>query len=149
GQAGGNGAALSTWDNNISNNFASGTTVVNYLNSAPVSFLDTNAVTAGAITNSTVSIQAAGVTPASVTFNNSAVAYTLNNVSGVIGLAGTGTLAKSGTALLTISSPNTFTGGTTISAGTVVLGTSAATLGNVSLTGGNAIPGGSILRGAN
>lgn len=79
-------------------------------------------------TNKTVTISAANVSPAVVNFNNStANNYTIN---GPFGIAA-GALNKNGTGNVTISSTNTYTGGTTINAGTLTL-SGAGTLGAAS-----------------
>jgi autotransporter-associated beta strand protein len=81
----------------------------------------------GAKTNP-VSISAANVNPASVTFNNSTATY---NFSGGYGITGIGSVTKNGTAPVYLFTSNSYTGGTTINAGTVVIN-SAASLGDPS-----------------
>lgn len=56
------------------------------------------------------------VTPASVTFNNSAKNYTVSGAG-----IGSGLLVKNGTGSVTISSANTYTGGTTVNGGALTL----------------------------
>jgi autotransporter-associated beta strand protein len=63
------------------------------------------------------------VAPASTTFNNTSVAYSL---SGAFGITGATSLVKNGTGTLTIGNANTFTGGVVINAGVVKLGTAGA-----------------------
>ncbi len=123
GQTAGNGAANSTWDTTgTPTNWATGSTPINYLEGAAVTFQDTNTVTTSNVTNGTVTIQAAGVNPFSVLFNNSAVNYTVGNASGSVGMAGTMTLTKSGTGTVTFISANTYTGGSIINNGMLQIG---------------------------
>ncbi len=74
------------------------------------------------------------VTPGSLTVNNSRSDYTF---SGTGSIAGAASLVKSGTGALTISTTNTFSGGTTLSAGTINANAAGA-LGNgpIILNGG-------------
>ncbi len=74
-----------------------------------------------AVTNRSVDIQGADVSPGLVTFNNSTGDYTLSSSTGH-GIIGTAGLVKSGTSALIITNANTFTGATTINAGTLQLG---------------------------
>ncbi len=69
----------------------------------------------------------------------SVVSYTASKnytLSGTGSIAGTNTLTKSGGGILTITTPNTFTGGTILSSGTILLGTNvnSAALGFGALT---------------
>lgn len=104
-------------------------------------------------TNTTVTISAANVSPAVVNFNNSSKNYIIN---GSFGIAA-GTVNKSGSGNVTISTVNSYAGGTTINAGTITLsgsgklgapggslavvdgtlnlGSTSQTLGAVSITG--------------
>lgn len=66
-----------------------------------------------------------GVTPNSVTFNNSALAYTVFSNDGT-GIGGTSGLIKNGTAPTIIQNANSFTGQTIVNAGTLNLQNSAA-----------------------
>ena len=59
------------------------------------------------------------VSPGSVTVNNTTGNYTISG-NGTIG--GTGSLTKSGTGTLTLSTPNTYTGGTIVTAGKLLIG---------------------------
>jgi len=77
-----------------------------------------------------VNISAANVSPTSVTFNNSGTNYTLDSTGG-FGIAGTGSLTKTGTGTVTISTVNSYTGGTNINEGTLAL-SGSGTLGPVS-----------------
>lgn len=84
--------------------------------------------------NTTLNLTAA-VSPASVTVNNSSLAYTISGSA----IGGAGSLTKSGAGALTLSGINTFSGGTTINAGTVNLnngGSSGTLRGNVTVNSG-------------
>lgn len=72
-------------------------------------------------TTTTPNISAANVSPVSVTFSNSAKAYTVSS-SGGFGIAGNAALTKTGTNILTLLTNNTYTGITTINAGTLQIG---------------------------
>ncbi len=123
GQTGGNGAPDSVWGTTGDTNFATGSTPASYTEGAAVTFQDLNTVTGTNVTNGTVTVQATGVSPASVTVNNSlAVPYTFNNAGGTIGIAGTTSLTKSGAGTLTLAGANTYSGGTAINGGIVNLG---------------------------
>ncbi len=68
----------------------------------------------------TVNVNAANVTPASVTFSNSgAVSYSL---TGSFGIAGSTSVTVNGGGLVTFNNNNTYTGPTTITAGTLAIG---------------------------
>ncbi len=91
---------------------------------APTSFLtgdtvvfdDSAGTTAGGTTS--VSISGTGnVSPGAVTFNNNAYNYT---ISGPYGITGAGALYVNGTGSVTMSTSNTYTGGTNINAGTLI-----------------------------
>ena len=96
-----------------------------------VTFNDNNGSATGryAVTLSTT------VSPGSVTFNNSTSSYT---VSGIGSIGGTGSLTKLGTNTVTLSTSNTYSGGTSINAGVLNVGSSGAlgTTGTVSFGGG-------------
>ena len=134
-----------TWDVNDSTNTiwkdsASPSPNVTYYQQSvvgdPVVFGDTY-ITA----NTTVTLNT-NISPASVTFNNSTYNYTNTGAGGITGPTA---LIKSGTAAVTLSAANTYTGGTTINQGTVNtgvaggLGASAVTIasaGTLNLTAG-------------
>jgi autotransporter-associated beta strand protein len=128
--AGGN----NIWDTATSSNWNSGaaTTVFHALDN--VTFNDNNGSATGRYSvtlNTTVS-------PGSVTVNNSGGNYT---IGGAGSIGGTGSLTKSGTGTLTLSTPNTYTGGTNVSNGRLLIDptsstTSALPTGALSVSGG-------------
>jgi hypothetical protein len=102
------GGAGTTWSNATgSGNWkkTSDSTPADYGNGAAVIFNDS------ATGSLTASINAADVSPASVVFNNSTKAYVVN---GTRGIAGSATVLKQGTAKVTISSVNSYSGVTTL-----------------------------------
>jgi autotransporter-associated beta strand protein len=106
-----------TWDTTSKNwNNSSSATTFSSINADNVTFNDTN--------NGHYSVTiSTTVTPGSTTVNNSAGNYTF---TGAGGIGGSGALTKSGTAALTLSTTNTYTGGTIVSAGTLILSGSGA-----------------------
>lgn len=82
----------------------------------PSVFNDTAAIFA-------VTVDAAGVSPTKVTFNNSTNDYTFTGGS----INGAGTLVKGGTAATTLAQSNTYSGGTTINGGTLRIGNGGTT----------------------
>ena len=124
-----------------STNWANGSTAASYLDGANVTFSDTNSLTGGAISNSNVAIQAAGVQPNSITFSNNAVNYTLSNASGTAGIAGSTGIVLSGSGTVNLQSPNSFQGPVAINAGILNI-TNSAALGSslgVSVASGGAL----------
>lgn len=78
---------------------------------------------------------ATDVDPSSMTFAGSTLDYTLASTGGTIT---SGSLAKTGAALLTVTGANTFAGGTTLSAGRIRVGSdSALGTGTITITGGS------------
>ena len=82
----------------------------------------------------TVSIASAGVTPESVTFNNSSKAYTL--IGGPI--MGATSLVLSGSGTVTLSNSNSYTGGTNVGDGTLIVTVASALPNDGALTVGGA-----------
>jgi len=80
------------------------------------------------------------LTPATVTFNNSSLNYTLlpvNSTPNANEITGGTSLVKSGTGVLTITHTNSYTGGTTINAGTLSFSNGAlGTYGAITMNGG-------------
>jgi autotransporter-associated beta strand protein len=109
-----------------------GHTATNFWVNDAVEFNDTYDLGSGptAVTNSTVTITG-GVAPVSTTFNNSSVNYTVNS-SDSTGITA-GTLVKNGAGSVTISTANTYSGGTTLNAGTLNVNNASA-IGTGSLT---------------
>lgn len=86
-------------------------------------------------TNTAVNIDTANVSPTVTTFNNSTKSYT---IAGGFGIAA-GSVIKNGSNSVTISSVNSYNGGTTVNAGTLAMsgsGTLGASTGAVTVTGG-------------
>lgn len=83
---------------------------------SPVVFPDSGTVDIENPPNPNVVIDAAGVSPGSVTFNNYLVDYSISGAGGINGANG---LLKQGTANVTISTANAYTGVTRLEAGTL------------------------------
>jgi autotransporter-associated beta strand protein len=97
------------------------TTDVNWTaSSGTASYVDGEAVTFGEPTanNSVVTISGSAVTPLSVTFSNSSNSYTVSGGS----ITGTTSLVKTGAGLVTLSTSNSYTGGTFVNGGTLATG---------------------------
>jgi autotransporter-associated beta strand protein len=103
------GVVTNVWDINTTTNWTENGSPAAYLNGAPVVFDDTGI-------NPNVNL-APGISPLSVTVNNSLVSYSF--AGGSIG--GTGGLIKNGGGTLTISNANSYSGSTVINNGTVQL----------------------------
>jgi len=115
-----------TWDT-TNNNWNNGTSATTYSDGSSVTFNDNNNGHYAVTLNTAVS-------PESVTVSNSSGNYT---ISGAGDIGGTGSLTKSGTGTLTLSTVNTYAGGTNVTAGTLVVGVNGALPdGDVSVTGG-------------
>jgi autotransporter-associated beta strand protein len=79
-----------------------------------------------------VTVTAPSVSPDTIVLSNSAKDYSIGGNP----ISGSGGLTKSGTGTLTLSSPNTYSGGTTLNGGTVSFGTGAlGTAGTVTFAG--------------
>ena len=85
---------------------------------------------------------ATNVSPASVTFNNSADSYTIGSVGG-FSIAGGGALTLAGPGIVTLNNFNTYSNSTTISNGTLLINGSIGN-GPVSVSGGTLGGSGSI-----
>jgi autotransporter-associated beta strand protein len=124
-----------TWDSENNNNWSNGSvatgiaTAVNYMNGDNVTFNDTNNGHYHVTLNTTV-------TPGNITVNNTLGNYV---ISGTGGIAGSGALTKSGNATLTLSTLNTYTGGTTISAGTLSFANGALGSGGITFSGSSTL----------
>ncbi len=115
-------------------NWNNGIQADQYTDGSNVTFNDTNSGNYAVTLNETVS-------PHSVTVNNSSGNYT---ISGTGHIAGTGSLTKMGSDTLTLSTVNTYSGGTIVNAGKLVVGVNGA-LPDHSLT----ITGGEVQLAAN
>ena len=139
----------SSWDTlGAANNWANGTTPAAYANPNAATFNDTSAITSGQIANSIITIQTGGVTPATVTFNNSAVNYTFSNNGGdTVGIAGATGITKLATSTGTVflQSANTFTGPVAINAGAINISNGNA-LGTVGGQSGVTVASGAALQ---
>ena len=121
-----NAASTGLWNNNLDVNWLNGAVNDVYYDNDSVLFDDTPG------TAQAISI-ASAVTPGAVTFNNASVPYTLSGGA----ISGTTSLVKNNTGILTLSSANTFSGGTTLNNGTLRLGDAAAVgSGTLTLAGG-------------
>lgn len=81
----------------------------------------------------TVAVDAAGMSPLSTTFDNSLNAYTLTGGE----IYGTSSLVKRGSNTVTLSQPNSYTGGTIVNAGTLVFdGATNTSSGGVTVNAG-------------
>ena len=112
-----------TEDNTGPNSWAlkAGQTPTSFWLNDVVEFNDTYNLGAGAVAVAVSSISVgSNVNPTSVTFNNSAVNYTIS--SGSFGITGSGTLTKNGTGTVVIAAQNSYTGSTVINAGTLEIG---------------------------
>lgn len=132
------GQSSSTWDT-TSTSWASWnpiTKVVAASNSGgtyyAATFGDKNPLTNATVANANISIQAAGVAPPSVVFNNStAVSYSFSNAGGgTTGIAdsasGPTSVIKNGNGTVTLLSANSFTGPVYLNAGRLNIRNSAA-----------------------
>ncbi len=111
-----NGDISGIWDVNGSANWLNGATGSAYQAGDHARFDDTASGTTNVVLNDTVQ-------PASVVFDNSTKNYTLD---GTGSLQGFSSLTKSGSGLVTITTDNTYSGGTTINAGTLEVGNGGA-----------------------
>jgi autotransporter-associated beta strand protein len=109
------GAASGNW-NTAETNWKRTGGPTQYGGSSPAVFDDTGS-------NTNITIQSAGVSPASVVFNNSAaVSYTLGGGQ----IAGTGGLTVSGGGQVTLTGSNTYSGGTSVVDGLLLAENSSA-----------------------
>jgi len=120
------------WDEQITQNWNDVTYNVN-----PDIFYDVDAVTFDDTASNFSPVLSGVLSPGSVTFNNSlSHAYAL---SGTGGIAGMTSVVKNGTGTITLSTANSYTGGTIINAGLVQVNSAAslgAASGDVTMNGG-------------
>jgi fibronectin-binding autotransporter adhesin len=115
------------------NNFGSALTTNNFVNAKVatggfVTFADNyyNGTTAVAATNTSVVVDAAGVSATNVYFDNVTLNYTFTNASGTVGITGATTLNKRGAGTVTLASANSHTGGNVVSGGILQVNSDAA-----------------------
>ncbi len=127
------GTASSSWDTNpATTNWSlvglSSTAASAYQDGSNVTFSDTFPTSSGtlAVSNANVVVQAAGVQPNAIVFNNNALNYTLSNASGTAGIAGATGITLSGSGTVNLQSPNSFQGQVAINAGILNISNSAA-----------------------
>jgi autotransporter-associated beta strand protein len=126
------GTGGAAWNASATNNFADNpySAALNTTNFATAK-IPLNAVTFGnaywdngtamPVTQTNITVDAAGVSVGTVYFDNSAVNYTVENASGTVGISGTTALIKDGSGQVTLNSVNSYTGGTTVNGGLLKL----------------------------
>jgi autotransporter-associated beta strand protein len=124
------------WDTATSSNWNNGSSNTVFNAQDNVTFNDNNPSNTAA--NYAVTLNTT-VSPGSVVVNNSNGNYSISGSGGSIG--GTGSLTKSGTGTLTLSTPNAFTGGTIVTAGKLLIEPTSATT--------SALPTGALSVGGN
>jgi autotransporter-associated beta strand protein len=122
------GQAGSTWDT-ASANWAGWNSTLGAVTATnaggtyyAATFGDLNPLTNATVANAAITIQATGVTPPSLVFNNStAVSYSFSNAAGGTGIGNSGgnptAIIKNGTGSVTLSGSNSFTGPVYVNAG--------------------------------
>lgn len=113
------------WDINLSSNWVNGGNSDVYFDLDNVSFTDAGTNSLGTINDPTLDVV---VTPSAVVFNSSSN-YSLASPLGTGQIAGSGKLTKSGAGKVTITTTNTYTGGTLVNGGILAVGSTGA-LGN-------------------
>ncbi len=118
----------SAWDTTTSNWYNFNAVSTNFSTATPVSFGDTQYSGGPMVTNSNITISGTGgVSPASVTFNNTntpvtGVAYTITSSDSTnLGITGSAGVTLNGTGTVTFVGQNTYTGATTLNAGTLII----------------------------
>jgi fibronectin-binding autotransporter adhesin len=131
------------WDINTTANWNNTvTSPVVYSDGSAVYFTDTNGPGGSALPAGAYNVQLnTTVNPASVTVNNSAGNYV---ISGTGHISGTASLLKEGSDSLTLSTANSYTGGTTIGNGTLIVGNSSAISTGSSVTLGDGTNSGTL-----
>ena len=120
-QAGSTGAS-SNWK------LVTGGTTTDFISADNVLFDDS------ALGTTSLSINAASVSPTTMVFDNTSLTY---SVSGSFGIAGAGVLTKNGGGSLTLETSNSYSGGTTLNLGTLnVNNASALGSGTLTINGG-------------
>lgn len=121
------GYSNAVWDVNTSSNWLNGAVQDKFYQLDSVTFNESSPLQ-NAVTLNTI------VTPSSITVSNDATTYSITG-SGQIG--GGGTLVKRGAGLFTLTTANSFSGGTTIGGGTLDIGGVASAVGSGSVTMSN------------
>jgi fibronectin-binding autotransporter adhesin len=125
GRTGGTGAVDDSWSAASTNWANSSNQPIAFPSNVPASFADTNA-TGGPAPDGVVNVQATGVAPIAVIFNNNNVNYQLNTTANSVnpsqsGVYGMTSVIKNGVGSLTLVGPNSYRGGTVINAGVISL----------------------------
>jgi uncharacterized repeat protein (TIGR03803 family)/autotransporter-associated beta strand protein len=144
GQNGAGGSVNPSWDTTTSSTNWTDGMASQPFDGRGVVFGDVNYIAGGGpIASTTVTVQATGVSPASVTFDNSNINYTVGNAGGTIGITGATSLVMNGAGVVTLTSVNTYSGGTFFNSGTI----NASSLANLG-SGGLTFNGGTLQFGA-
>jgi len=131
-----NAAAVDTWTGAQNANWD--TTSTNWSNGGTGLYTDGDTVIFSGGSNTGITVQAAGVGPASTTFQSTSTNYGFTNASGTTGITGasTLTLANTYTGVVTLNSANAYTGATAVNGGTLELANASA-IGGSALSMGN------------
>ncbi len=115
------------WDVKTTANFMNGASRDNFYNLDSVTFTDSGS-------GSPTIALTGNLTPAAVTVNNSTTAYTFGGTGAITGST---SLTKNGAGTLTLTTPNSYTGGTILNAGKLNLNNAAAIgAGTLTINGG-------------
>lgn len=126
------GGISGVWDVNTTSNWFNGTTDDRFFQLDNVRFDDSlGASLQPSITLGTI------VTPASIVVSNDLAVNSTYTISGSGQIGGGGTLTKLGAGLFTLTTANSFSGGTTIGGGTLDIGGVASAVGSGSVTMSN------------
>ena len=121
------GANGSTWDT-ATQNWAVASpspTASVFTNGNPVVFGDTSPLTNQTVSNATISVQASGVQPLSMTFTNSGTPNGVNYMIGGGPIGGSTGITLNGAGSVALTGANTFTGPVQLNAGTLIIGSDA------------------------
>lgn len=110
------GAVNGTWD----------TTTANWTGDASTFTTGDTVTFSDSASTGSITVVGGGVSPATTSVTNDALAYTING-----NVAGSGGLTKSGSGTLTMRGASSFTGGTVVNGGTVVLAGGGGASGNI------------------
>ena len=130
------GVSNGNWDTNTTGNWTGGTGI--YADGGVALFNDTASGT------TTVAVNQALVKPGLALFNNSNLTYSVTAITGT-NIGGAGSVSVSGGGKVTLTGPNTYTGGTTLSAGQLNLNYGGSSSANSAIgTGPFTISGGAL-----